>query len=95
MKKKKLNKPNVYCRGIAAFYIANRNVATTHLNNQSGTIATVQNLNLKKEKEKRKRKKRLNKPNVYCRGIAAFYIANRNVATTLALRIYTFVMKVL
>ena len=43
--KKRLNKQNVYGKGIAAFYIANRNVATTHLNNQSGTIATLQNLN--------------------------------------------------
>ena len=47
----------MYGRGIAAFYIANRNVATTHLNNQSGTIATVQNLNLKKKKKKENEKK--------------------------------------
>ena len=37
---------------------------------------------LKLKLKKRKQKKRLNKPNVYYRGIAAFYIANRNVATT-------------
>ena len=40
----------MYGRGIAAFYIANRNVATTHLNNQSGSSK----LKLKKKENKKK-----------------------------------------
>ena len=41
----------MYGRGIAAFYIANRNVATTHWNSQSGSSK----LKLKKRKEKEKK----------------------------------------
>ena len=54
MKKKRLNKPNVYGRGIAAFYISNRNVATTHLNNQSGSSK----LKLKKKENKKENQKK-------------------------------------
>ena len=48
---------------------------STNWTNQIDTVAIVQNL---KEKKEKKKIKGLNKPNVYYRGIGAFYIANKN-----------------